>query len=164
MDASQHSGGVQSRAKASLRWSKTLTGSLRVCSGSCPLSQWCHPTISSSVAPFSSCLLSFPASESFPRSWLFASGSQNIGASASVLSVNIQGWFPLRWTGLISLQSKDSQVFSSTTVHQFFCAQLCLWSTAHICAWLLEKPRLWLDGPLFAKWCLSFLIHCLGLS
>ena len=82
-----------------------------VCSNSCPLSQWCHPTISSSVTPFSSCPQSFPASESFPISWLFASGSQSIGASAStsVLPMNIQGWFPLELTGLISLLSKDSQ-------------------------------------------------------
>ena len=78
----------------------------RVCS--CPLGQWCHPTISSSVAPFSSCLQSFPASGSFPMSWLFTSGGQSIGASAlaSVLLMTNQGWFPLAWTGLISLQSK----------------------------------------------------------
>ena len=77
----------------------------RVCSISCPLSQWRHPTISSSVVPFSSCLQSFPASGSFPMSWLFASGGQSIGASASVsvLPMNIQGWFPLGLTGLISL-------------------------------------------------------------
>ena len=80
----------------------------RACSNSCPLSQWCHPTISSSGIPFSSCPPSFPASGSFPVSWLFASGGQSIGASASasVLSVNIQGWLPLGLTGLISLQSK----------------------------------------------------------
>ena len=117
MDASQHSGGVQSRAKASLRWSKTLAGSLRVCSGSCPLSQWCHPTISSSVVPFSSCPQFFPASGSFPVSWLFASGGQSIGASASasVLPGNIQGWFLLGLTGLISFLSKGLlKVFSST--------------------------------------------------
>ena len=95
----------------------------RVCSNSCPLSQWCHPTISSSVIPFS-CLQLFPASGSFPVSQLFASGGHNTGASAlaPVLPVNIQGWFPLGLTGLISLQSKGlSIVFSSTTVwrHQF---------------------------------------------
>ena len=79
-----------------------------VYSNSCPLSQWCHPTVSSSVVPFPSCLQSFPASESFPVSWLFPSGGQSIGvsASASVLPVNIQDWFPLGWTGWISLQSK----------------------------------------------------------
>ena len=80
----------------------------RVCSNACPLSQWCHPTTSSSVISFSSCLQSFPASGSFPVSWLFPSGGQSIGASASasVLPMNIQGWFPLRLTDLISLLSK----------------------------------------------------------
>ena len=114
-------------------------------SNSCPLSRWCHPTISSSVAFFSSCFQSFPASGSFPMSQLFASGGQSIGASASVLPMNIQGWFPFRWTGLISLQSKGlSRVFSSTTVqrHQFFDAQLFLWFSSHIHTWLLEKPQL----------------------
>ena len=96
-----------------------------VCSDSCPLNPWCHPTISSSVAPFSSCLQSFPASGSFPVSWLFTSGGQSIGTSAlaSVLPMNIQGWFPLGLIGLISLLSKGlSRVFSSTTFwkHQFF--------------------------------------------
>ena len=91
----------------------------------CPLSQWCHPTISSSVIPFSSCLQSFPASGSFQMSHLFASGGQSteVSASASVLPKNIQDWFPFRWTGWISLQSKGlSKVFSNTTVqkHQFF--------------------------------------------
>ena len=101
----------------------------RVCSNSCPSSWWCHPTISSTVIPFSSCLLqSFPASGSFPVSQLFASGDQSIGisASASVLPMNIQHWFPLGLTGLISFQSKGlSRIFSSTTVqkHQFFSAQ-----------------------------------------
>ena len=93
----------------------------------CLLSRWCHPTISSSVIPFS-CLKSFPASGSFPVSWLFSSGGQSTGASASasVLSMNIQGWFPLGFIDLISLQSKGlSGVFSSTTIrkHQFFSAQ-----------------------------------------
>ena len=80
----------------------------RACSSSCQLSQWCHPTVSSSVVPFSSCLQSFPASRSFPMSQLFISGGQNIGASvsASVLPMNIQDWLPLGLTGLISLQSK----------------------------------------------------------
>ena len=99
------------------------------CSNSCPSSWWCHPTISSSIVPFSSCLQSFPASESFPMSQFFTSGSQSIETSASVLPVNIQDWFPLGWTGWIILLSKGlSRVFSNTTVqkHQFFRAQLSL--------------------------------------
>ena len=97
----------------------------------CPLSRWCHPIISSSVVPFSSCPQSFPASGSFPMNHLFASGGQSIetSASAPVLPMNIQDWFPLGWTGWISLQFKGlSRVFSNTTVqkHQFFCAQLSL--------------------------------------
>ena len=116
-----------------------------VCSNSCPLSRWCHRTISSSVALFFFCLQSFPASGSFPMSRLFTSGGQSTGASASasVFSVNIQGWFPLGLTGLISLQSKGlSRVFSSTTVRkcQFFGVQPSLWSNSHIHTWLLEKP------------------------
>ena len=102
-----------------------------------------HPTISSSVIPFSSCLQSFSASGSFPMSKFFASGGQSIGVSASVLPMNIQDWFPLGWNGWISLQSKGlSRVFSNTTVqkHQFFSAQLSLWSNCHIHTWLLEKP------------------------
>ena len=100
-------------------------------SNSCPLSQWCHPTISSSVIAFSSCLQSFPASGSFPVSQFFASGGQSIGvsASASDLSMNIQDWCPLGRTGWISLQSKGlSRVFFNTTVqkHQFFGTQLSL--------------------------------------
>ena len=115
------------------------------CSNSCPSSQWCHPTISSSVVPFSSCLWSFPASGSFPRSQLFTSRGQSIGVSASalVLPMNIQDWFPLGLTGLISLQSKGlSIVFSNTAVqkHQFSGVQLSLWSNSHIHTWLLEKP------------------------
>ena len=95
-------------------------------SNSCPSSQWCHPTISSSVIPFSSCLQSFPASGSFPMSQ-FSSGGQSIGVLASVLPINILDWFPLGWTGWISLQSRGlSRVFSNTTVqkHQFFSTQL----------------------------------------
>ena len=115
-----------------------------VCSDSGPLSQWCHPTISSSVTPFSSCLQSFPAPGSFPMSWLFTSGGQCIGAStsASVLPINIQGWFPFGLTSLILLSKALSRVFSSTTVqkHQFFGAQPSLWSNSHIHTWLLEKP------------------------
>ena len=99
-------------------------------SNSCPSHQWCHPTISSSII-FSSHLQSFPASGSFQMSHLFTSGSQNIGVSAStwVLPMNIQDWFPLGWTGCISLQSNGlSRVFSNTTVqkHQFFSTQLSL--------------------------------------
>ena len=114
------------------------------CSNSCPLSWWCHPTILSSVAPFSSCAQSFPASGSFPMSHLFASGGQGIGASvlASVLPNNIQDWFPLELTALIFLQSKGlSTVFSNTTVqkHQFSGTQSSLWSSSHIHTWLLEK-------------------------
>ena len=99
------------------------------CSNSCPLSQWCHSTISSSVIPFSSCLQTFPASRSFPVSWLFVSDGQSIGvsASASVLLMNIQDWFPLEWTGLISLQSKGlSRVFSSTTLESIHSSALRL--------------------------------------
>ena len=109
----------------------------------CPLSRWCRPIISSSVTPFFSCLQFFPASGSSPMSWLFTSSGQSIGASASVLPMNIQGWFPLGLTGLISLQSKGlSRVFSSTTFrrHQLFHAQPSLWSSSHIRSWLLEKP------------------------
>ena len=100
----------------------------RACSNSCPLSQWCYPIISSSVVPFFSCPQSFPASGSFLMTQLFASGDQSIGASASalVLLMNIQDWFSLGLTGLISLQPKGlSKVFSNTTVqkHQFFGAQ-----------------------------------------
>ena len=114
---------------------------------SSPLSWWyiLSSVISSSVLLFSFCLQSFPASWPFPASQLFASGGQSIGASAlaSVLTTNIQGWFPLESNGLISLQSKGlSGVFSSTTVqkHQFFSIQPSLWSNSHIHTWLLEKP------------------------
>ena len=108
-------------------------------------SRWCHPTISSSVVPFSSCFQSFPASGSFQMSQFFASDSQSIGASAwaSVLPMIIQDWFPLGWTSWISLQSKGlSRVFSNTTVqkHQFFGTQFSLWSNSHIHTWPLEKP------------------------
>ena len=111
---------------------------------SCPLSQWCHPTISSSVVPFS-CPQSFPASGSFQMSQLFASGGQSIGvsASASVLPMNTQDWSHLGWTGWISLQSKGlSRVCSNTTVqkHQLFSTQLSSQSTSHIRTWPLEKP------------------------
>ena len=110
-----------------------------------PLSQWCYLTISSSATLFSFGLQSFLASRSFPVSRLFKSAGQRIGvsASASVLPMNIQGWFPFGMTGLISLQSKRlSRVFSTTTVwkHQFFGAQPSLWSNSHIHTWLLENP------------------------
>ena len=111
---------------------------------SCPLNHWCYLTILFSAAPFSSCPQSFPAWGSFPMSWLFAWGGQSVEAtaSASVLPMHIQGWFPLGLTDLISLQSKGvSRVFSSTTVqkHQFFGAQLSSQSNSHIHTWLLEK-------------------------
>ena len=121
-----------------------LSPAPRTCSNSCPSNQWHHPTSSSSVIPFS-CLQSFPASGSFPMSQFFPSGGQSIGASASasVLPMNIQDWFPLGLTSLISLLSKGlSRVFSNTIVqnHQFFGAQLFLWCNFHIHTWLLEKP------------------------
>ena len=110
---------------------------LWVSSNSSPFSWWCHPTISPSATPFSFCLQSLPASGSFPMSQLFSSGGQSTGvsASASVLPINIQGWFPLGLTGLISLQSKQlSRVFSNTAVqkHQFFSAHPSIWSNSHI--------------------------------
>ena len=116
-----------------------------VCPNSCPLSQWCYPIISSSVIPFSSCPHFFPASGSFPMSQIFVSDGQSTGASASapILPMNIQDWFPLGLMGLISLQSKRlSRVFSNTTVqkYQFSSAQPSLWSTSHIHTRLLEKP------------------------
>ena len=127
-----------------------------VYSNSCSLSWWFHPTISFSVIPFSACLQSFPASGSFPMSQFFTRGGQSIGvsASASVLPMNIQDWFPLGWTGWMSLQSKGlSRVFSNTTVqkHQLFGAQPSSRSNPHLHIWPLEKQILWLDGPLLAK-------------
>ena len=112
----------------------------------CPLSQWCHPAISSSVVPFSSCPQSLPASESFPMSQLFTWSGQSTGVSAlaSVLPMNTQDWSPLGWTGWISLQSKGlSRVFSNTTVQkqQSFGAQLSSQSNSHIHTWPLEKCR-----------------------
>jgi len=115
-------------------WASLSAG---ICSNSCPFSQWCHPTISFSVASFSFCLQSFPISGSFPMNQLFTSSVQSIGvsASASVLQMNIQGWFPLGLTGVISLLSKGlSRVFSKTTVqkHQFFSTLPSLRSNSHI--------------------------------
>ena len=123
--------------------------SLGARSNSCPLNQWCHPTISSSVDPFSSCPQSFPASGSFPISQLFTSGGQSTRAlaSAPVLLMTIQSWFLLGLVCVISLLSRGlSKVFSFTTVqkHQFFSPQPSLWSNSHIHTWQLEKPCLWL--------------------
>ena len=120
---------------------------LRVCTNSCPLTQWCHQTISSSIIPFSSCLQSFPASGSFPMSQFFASGGLRIGAPAlaSVLPMNIQGWFPLGLTGLMSLQSKGLlRVFSNSTVqkHQFFGTQPSRKSSSHG-----SGQRVWCENP-----------------
>ena len=117
----------------------------RVHSDSHPSSRWCHPAISSSVIPFSSCPQSFPSSGPFPMSQLFAWGGQSTGVSAlaAFLPKNIQGWSPSEWTGWISLQSKGlSRVFSNTTVqkHQFFGAQPSSQSNSHIHTWPLEKP------------------------
>ena len=123
------------------------------------------------MIPSNSLILCFPLLLNFSQhqalfQWVsfLTLGGQSIGASASasVLPMNIQGWFPFRWTGWISLLSKGlSRVLSSTTVqkHQFFSAQPSLWSNSHIHIWLLEKPYLWLNGPLLAKWSLCFFIH-----
>ena len=131
------------------------SASPRTCSNSCQSSQWCHPTISSSAVPFSSRLQAFPASGSFPVCQFFAQVAKvGTSVSASVLSMNIQDWFPLGWTGWISFQSKGlSRVFSSTTVwkHWFFSAQPSLWSNSYIHTWLLGKSQLELYEPLSAK-------------
>ena len=121
-------------------------------SDSRPSSQWCHPAISSSVVPFSSCPQSLPASESFLMSQLFAWGGQSTGASAlaSFRPKKSQGWSPSEWTGWISFQSKGlSRVFSNTTLqkHQFFSAQPSSRSNSHIHTWPQEKPSPWRDGP-----------------
>ena len=128
----------------------------RVHPNSRPSSRWCHPAISSSVVPFSSCPQSLPPSGSFPMNQIFAWGGQSIGvsASASVLPMNTQDWSPLGRTGWLSLQSKGlSRVSSNTTVqkHQFFSTQLSSQSNSHIHTWPLEKPQPWLDGPLLAN-------------
>ena len=120
----------------------------RVYSNSCPSRRWRHPTISSSVVPFSSCLQSFPASGSFPMSQFFTSGGQSIRASSSVLPMNIQDSFPLGWTGLISLLSKGlSRVFSHTTARKHQLTNITVYTWYSICLWLisLELPR-WLGG------------------
>ena len=109
-----------------------------------PSSQWCHPAISTSVIPFSSCPQSLPASGSFPKSQFFPRGGQSIGVSAlpSILPMNTQDWSPLGWTGWTSLQSKGlSRVFNTTVQkHQFFSSQLSSQSNSHIHTWPLEKP------------------------
>ena len=118
----------------------------RACSNSCPSSRWCHPTISSSDVPFSSCLQSFWASGSFSLNQFFALRGQSIGASASVLPMDIQDWFPLGLTGLIFLQSKGlSRAFFNSIVqkHQFFSAQLSLWS---------NSPHLWSKSSIHDYW------------
>ena len=127
--------------------------------------EWCHPAISSSVAPFSSCLQSFPASGSFPVSQFLESGGQSIGASASasVLPMNIKGWFPLGLTGfyLFAAQRTHKSLLQNHSFKasvQCFSAQPSLWSSSHICTWLLEKPWLWLYGPRWARWCFCLLI------
>ena len=131
--------GRNRRGRQRMRWLDGITNS-EVYSNSCPLSRWCHPAISFSVIPFFSCLQPFPASGSFLMNQLFSSGGQIIGASASasVPPMNIQDWFPLGWTGLISLLSSGlSRVFLNTTVQkrQFFSTQLFLWSNSQIHTW-----------------------------
>ena len=144
---------VQSLSRVRLfvtRWITARQASLSITNSrahpnSCPSSRWCHPAISSSVIPFSSCPQSLPSSGSFPMSQLFTWGGQSTGVSAleSVLPMNTQDWSLLGWTGWISLQSKRlSRVFSNTTVqkHQFFGAQPSSQSNSHIHTWPLEKP------------------------
>ena len=136
---------------------------LSVCSNSCPLTQWYHPTVSSSVASFSSCPQSFPASGSFPMSQFFASGGLSIRVSASVFPLFrvdfLSNW--LVW----SCCPRDSQDSSSVPqLESINSSALSLYSPTHICTLIMEKPYLWLYGPLSTKWYLCFLIHCLGLS
>ena len=140
----------------------------RVCPSSCSLHQWCHPATLSSDALFSFCPQSFPASGTFLISYLFASDTQNTGASASasVIPVNIQGWSPLRLTGLIILLSKGlSGAFSSTTVrrHHYFGILTFLQSSSHNRMWPVGRPQPWLYRPLSTEWCLFFSTYCLGL-
>ena len=144
-----------------------LSPSPEVCPSSYPLNWWCHQIISSSVTLFYFCLQSFLASGSFPMSWFFTSGGQHIWASASapILPITIQGWFPLRLTCLISLLSKGlSRVFSRTTVlkNQFFDALPSLWSSSHICTRLLERPQSWLYGHLSVGKMISLLFNTLS--
>ena len=135
-------------------------------SDSRPSSQWCYPTISSSITLFSSCPQSFPGSGSFPMSQLFTSGGQSVetSTSPSVLPMNIKGWFPLELTDLISLLSKGlSRVFFSTTIwkHQFFCTRL---PYGPILTFIHDYWKSHSFRALLAKWCLCLLICCLGLS
>ena len=136
----------------------------RACSNSCPSHQWCHPTISSSLIPFYSCLQSFPASGYFPMSWFFASGGQkNIGASTSVLPMNIQDWFPLGLTGWFSLQSKGlSRVFSNTIVKKtsiLQCSAFFIFQLSHL--YVTTGKTITLTKWTFVGKVMS---HCLGLS
>ena len=138
--------------------------SLGICSNSHQLSRWCHPTISSSVTPFSSWVQSFPASGSFPKSWLFTSAGQGTGAStlAPVLPMNIQSLFSLGLTDLTSLQSKEfSRAFSSTTVwkHQFFGTQPSLWPSSHICT--TTGKTITLTTQIFVRKLMSLLFNTL---
>ena len=139
-----------------------------VCPSSCSLHQWCHPAISSSETLFSFCPWCFPASGTFPMSRLFASDDQNTGASASasVLPMNIQDWFPLRLIVWSPCFPRDSQ--ESSPAPQFKCINPLVFSflycPTHIRTWLLERPWPWLYRPLLAKWWLCFLRHCLALS
>ena len=133
------------------------------CPNSCPSSRWYHPTISSSIIPFSSCLQSFPASRSFLMSQFFASGGQSFGVltSASVLPMNIQDWFPLRLTGLITLLSKElSRVFSTVQKHQFSGAQLSLWSNSHI-PYMTTRKTIALSRWTFVGKVMSLLLNML---
>ena len=138
-----------------------------VYSSSCPSSLWCHPTISSSVIPFSFHLQSFPAPGSFPVSQFFTSGGQSIraSASASVFPINIQDWFPLGWTGCI-LQSKGlSRIFSNTSSKAsiLWCSTFFMVQLSH--PYMTTGKTIALtNGPLLAKWCLCFLISYLDLS
>ena len=135
------------------------------CSNSYPLSQWYYLTVSSSTTSFSFCLQSFPASVSFPVSWLYASGGQNIGtsASASVLPMNIQDWFPLGLTSLTPCSPWYSQESSTPQLESISSSALSLMVQLSYLYPTTGKPYLWLYGPLSAKWCLCFLICCLGL-
>ena len=139
----------------------------RVYSNLCPLSQWCHPTISPSVVPFSACLQFFPASGSFQMSQLFASGGQRIGASASVFPVIIQDWFPLGLTGLKSLQSKGlSRIFSNSTVqkHPFLGGQPSLWSNSSPIHDYRKNGLVYMNLCQQSNASFCFLTCCLGVS
>ena len=133
----------------------------RVCSSCCPLSRWCHPTILCSVTPFYSSLQSFPASGFFPMRQVFTSGSQHQSFQWIFRVDFLYDW--LVWSPCYPRDSQESSQHHSSKA-PFFGTQPSLWSKFHICTWLLEKPQLWLYGPLLIKWCLCFLIHCLGLS